>query len=98
MKNNEHNSENSHKKSNLLVCGINHHSASLAEREKFQLNRQEIPKALKTFLSFDGIVEVALLSTCNRFEMYFCTKQKSLSNHNFKMYKIRVNLIISLQE
>jgi len=73
MKNNEKKLENSEKRTNLLVCGISHHSASLAEREKFQLNRQEIPKALKTFLSLDGIVEVALLSTCNRFEMYFCT-------------------------
>ena len=61
----------------LLLCGISHNSASLAERERFQRNRDEIPKALKTFLSLDGVTEVVLLATCNRFEAYFCaTSQK----------------------
>lgn len=58
---------------NLLVCGISHHSASLAEREQLQVNRHELPKALKTFMSIQGVTEVAILSTCNRFEIYFCT-------------------------
>ena len=73
MENNEKKTADLDRRSNLLVCGISHLSSTLEEREKFQLNRKEIPKALKTFLSLDGVKEVALLSTCNRFEMYFCT-------------------------
>ncbi len=63
----------------LLLCGISHNSASLAEREQFQLNRHEIPKALKIFLSLDGVTEVVLLSTCNRFEAYFCAVSQKRS-------------------
>ena len=73
MENNEKKTTDLDRRINLLVCGISHLSSTLEEREKFQLNHKEIPKALKTFLSLDGVKEVALLSTCNRFEMYFCT-------------------------
>ncbi len=45
MENNEKKTADLDRRSNLLVCGISHLSSTLEEREKFQLNRKEIPKA-----------------------------------------------------
>ncbi|MHC4946505.1 MAG: glutamyl-tRNA reductase [Planctomycetota bacterium] len=54
----------------LTVCGINHESATLAEREPFQINRHELVPALKEMCDIRGVNECMILSTCNRFEAY----------------------------
>jgi glutamyl-tRNA reductase len=54
----------------LAVCGINHESAALAEREPFQINRHELVPALKEMCDIRGVKECMILSTCNRFEAY----------------------------
>ncbi len=54
----------------LVVCGINHATATLSEREPFQITRQDLIPALKELESIRGVRESLVLSTCNRFEAY----------------------------
>ncbi|MBD3169516.1 MAG: glutamyl-tRNA reductase [candidate division Zixibacteria bacterium] len=55
---------------NLSLCGINYKSASLQKREPLQLNRAELPDAVSACKNIDGVLEAAILTTCNRVEFY----------------------------
>ena len=57
---------------NLVVCGISHKLTSLADREPLQIGRNEMPRANAVFADMPGIMESAIVSTCNRIEFYFC--------------------------
>lgn len=61
---------------NLIVCGINHKTSSLTEREPLQINREEIAEAHALFSEMHGIRESTILSTCNRVEFYFVANIK----------------------
>ncbi|UXY15103.1 glutamyl-tRNA reductase [Chitiniphilus purpureus] len=55
---------------NLLVLGINHQTAPLAVRERLAFAQTELSEALTTLHALPGISEAAILSTCNRTELY----------------------------
>ena len=59
----------------LSAFGLNYQTAPLHVREKFAFSTQELPHALKTLLSHQEIHEAAILSTCNRTEIYCHTTQ-----------------------
>ncbi len=54
----------------LVVCGINHKSSSLEQRERLQVNRAEMARANATLCDLPGVRESVFLSTCNRIECY----------------------------
>ena len=58
----------------VLVFGLRHQRAPIAVREKLSFEPAEIPVVLRRLLQehreVDGIEEVAMLSTCNRIELY----------------------------
>jgi glutamyl-tRNA reductase len=54
----------------LLACGINHNTAELALRERVAISHERLPALLAEFLAYPHVSEVALLSTCNRTEIY----------------------------
>lgn len=54
----------------LLACGINHHTAPLTIREKVVFSPELMPEPLLDLLSRSHASEVAILSTCNRTELY----------------------------
>ncbi|MFH1999032.1 MAG: glutamyl-tRNA reductase [Planctomycetota bacterium] len=54
----------------LAVCGISYNTATLSEREPFQITRKNIVPAVKELQSIRGVKECMILSTCNRFEAY----------------------------
>ncbi|MAZ78018.1 MAG: glutamyl-tRNA reductase [Legionellaceae bacterium] len=54
----------------LLACGINHNTADLALRERVAISHERLPVLLAEFLAYPHVSEVALLSTCNRTEIY----------------------------
>jgi glutamyl-tRNA reductase len=62
----------------LLVCGINHKTSSLAQRESLQIGRDEIAEANNDFSSLPEVRESAIVSTCTRIEFYFITDKKHL--------------------
>ena len=54
----------------MVVVGLNHHSAPIELRERFVFRRDQLPRALSRLRSDVGLQEAAILSTCNRVEIY----------------------------
>lgn len=55
---------------NLLVLGINHNSAPVAVRERVAFAPEAMEAALQQAVALAEVDEVAILSTCNRTELY----------------------------
>lgn len=56
--------------SHLVVSGINYHSSPIAIRERFCIPDSCVGHALEALKRFPHIREAAILSTCNRTEVY----------------------------
>jgi len=54
----------------IFTLGINHHSAPLAIRERVAFNAEKLHQALADLTRSQPVKEVAILSTCNRTEIY----------------------------
>ncbi|GAB4173639.1 MAG: glutamyl-tRNA reductase [Calditrichia bacterium] len=54
----------------LILFGLNHKSAPIEIREKFSFSPEELLDALEKASKINGILEVMILSTCNRTEIY----------------------------
>ena len=54
----------------LTVLGLNHRTAPVEVRERFNFGADKIAHLLDHLRSNDGITEAMLLSTCNRTELY----------------------------
>ena len=57
----------------ILVLGLNHKTAPLNIREKFAIASENSDQLLHNFSASLNINEVAILSTCNRTEIYCST-------------------------
>lgn len=66
----------------LLTLGISHKTAPIEVREKLAFSPLHIPNALKTLVNDVSVEEVALLSTCNRTELYCSTLRHDPSFSN----------------
>ncbi|CAN5706960.1 glutamyl-tRNA reductase [soil metagenome] len=55
---------------NLFAIGINHQTAPVALRERVAFADDALPAALRALRALPQVAEVALLSTCNRTELY----------------------------
>jgi len=54
----------------ILTLGLNHHTAPVEVREKLAFPENDQPQALLRLLEDYGLSEAAILSTCNRSELY----------------------------
>ncbi|MDP3295233.1 MAG: glutamyl-tRNA reductase [Nevskia sp.] len=54
----------------LLTLGLSHHSAPVETRERLAFTQDEIPEALIRLRGLSGVSEAAILSTCNRTEIF----------------------------
>ena len=54
----------------LLAIGINHQTAPVGLRERVAFADHSLPGALAALRGLPSVREVALLSTCNRTELY----------------------------
>ena len=54
----------------LFTLGINHRTAPLAVREQLAFHAEELRRALGELATSGGVHEAAILSTCNRTELY----------------------------
>ncbi|MDD5390126.1 MAG: glutamyl-tRNA reductase [Gallionellaceae bacterium] len=60
----------------LFACGVNHHTAPVSIRERVAFGPDILPRALADVTSESGPArEAAILSTCNRTEIYCNTSQ-----------------------
>ena len=58
----------------LFLIGINHNTASVSVREKIAFSEEELMPALKSLKDDLALEEIAILSTCNRTEIYVVSK------------------------
>ena len=55
---------------NLLLIGLNHHIAPVQVRERLAVTPSHLPNILCALRDTVGVDEVAIVSTCNRLEIY----------------------------
>lgn len=58
----------------IFTLGINHHSAPLAIRERVAFHADSLAQALMHLVDAKPVKEAAILSTCNRMELYCATE------------------------
>jgi len=58
----------------IFTLGINHHSAPLSVREQVAFQETLLPQALNDLTQAKPVKEAAILSTCNRTELYCATE------------------------
>lgn len=54
----------------LLLLGLNHHNTPVHIRERLAVTATHLPELLRALRATPGVNEVAIVSTCNRFEVY----------------------------
>ena len=58
------------KTQSLITLGLNHKTAPLDLRERLAFTPQSLPEALNSLYKLKGVEEAAIVSTCNRTELY----------------------------
>jgi glutamyl-tRNA reductase len=58
----------------LLIVGVSHKTAPVAVREKLAVEPDAMDRALAELTALPGVREAAMLSTCNRVELYLATE------------------------
>ena len=59
----------------LTLCGINHKTSTLEEREPLQIGHEETARANAILCNIDGVLEATVLSTCNRVELFIVSER-----------------------
>lgn len=59
----------------LVLQSVNYHDCPIGRREKVSLANGQVQEMLRALLGEDGIVEAAILQTCNRTEIYLYAKK-----------------------
>src|SRR3954471_11060994 len=54
---------------NIQLIGLNHRTAPVEIRERFAVSEKKLPDALQSLVTFPGITEGLIVSTCNRVEV-----------------------------
>lgn len=57
----------------IIAIGLSHHSCPVALRERFAFAEPELPAIMRRLRDKLGLLEVVILSTCNRVEIYAVT-------------------------
>jgi glutamyl-tRNA reductase len=60
---------------NIAVVGLSHKTAPVEIREKLSIQEAKLESALSQLRSYPHILEVAIISTCNRLEIYAVTTE-----------------------
>jgi len=61
----------------IRVVGLNHREAPVGVREALAFRRSQLPEALAALRRTEGVEEGLILSTCNRVEVYLCTRAEA---------------------
>ncbi|MEE9319076.1 MAG: glutamyl-tRNA reductase [Granulosicoccus sp.] len=63
----------------LLALGLNHHTAPVNVRERVAIGDERLNAALLTLRNVDAVNEAAIISTCNRTEIYCGVRDQDAS-------------------
>ncbi|MDC3052658.1 glutamyl-tRNA reductase, partial [Prochlorococcus sp. AH-736-A13] len=78
----------------IVVVGLSHRTAPVEVREKLSIPDQSITESLKALKSFSDVLEVSILSTCNRLEIYALVKDKNTGISSIKEFISKYSGII----
>ena len=67
----------------LILLGVNYRTAPVALRERLAIPARELPAALHALRAGGPLLEVAILSTCNRTELYAVTDDPTATRRHF---------------
>ena len=56
----------------ILIVGLNHNTAAVEVREKLAFTGEKLDQGVEALTALEEVHEAAILSTCNRVEMYCC--------------------------
>ena len=70
----------------IVVVGLSHRTAPVEVREKLSIPDQSITDSLKALKAFSDVLEVSILSTCNRLEIYALVKDKNTGISSIKEF------------
>ncbi len=70
----------------IVVVGLSHRTAPVEVREKLSIPDQTMTESLKALKAFSDILEVSILSTCNRLEIYALVRDKNLGIASIKEF------------
>lgn len=70
----------------ILIIGLNHKTASVDIREKLAFNGPKLSEGVLGLQKIPDVREVALLSTCNRVEIYSCVNNATSAAENIKNF------------
>ncbi|HEX8950135.1 MAG TPA: glutamyl-tRNA reductase [Dissulfurispiraceae bacterium] len=70
----------------VLVIGLNHKTANVEIRERLAFNGEKLESGVSGLRKVSEIKEVALLSTCNRVEIYACAGNTAVAADNVKNF------------
>ena len=93
---------------NIAVVGLSHKTAPVEIREKLSIPEAQTESAIAQLTSYPNIEEVAILSTCNRLEIYIVTNETELGisevrqflceHSKLPLHDLRKHLFILLHE
>ena len=70
----------------IVVVGLSHKSAPIEVREKLNFPEATVPDALRKLMSYEGIRESLILSTCNRVEIYAAVQDSAGGIERIKQF------------
>ncbi len=93
---------------NIVVIGLSHKTAPVEVREKLSIPEPQLEAAMKSLQNCAHIAEVAILSTCNRLEIYVVVTETELGIREVSQFlsdygqlsiaDLRHHLFVLLQE
>ena len=70
----------------LFALGLNHHTAPVSIREQVAFQPERLVQALGDLVRAKPVKEAAIISTCNRTELYFATEEPQYAADWFAEY------------
>lgn len=83
---------------NLMVVGVSHRTASLRVRERFSFTRKRIEESLIALKHSGFVLGAAILSTCNRTEIYAHIEEAPEIPGSFSKHKLLVDFIFNIYQ
>src|SRR4030042_3267664 len=71
---------------NFVVAGLSHKTAPVEIREKLSFSPQELAAPLQEIINLPGIYEGMILSTCNRVEILFSSRDTNKGIQEIKIF------------
>ncbi len=70
----------------ILAVGLNHKTANVEIRERLAFNGPKLEEGILQLIKINGVKEIALMSTCNRVELYACVNNTHTASEGIKNF------------